>query len=134
MKTFYIASSLKNIENVKYVSDQLKGMGFIHSYDWTQNDKVTSIDQMRDIGRKEMAAVKKSNFIVVLLPAGKGSHIELGIALGNSIKTYLYSPNDELNDIEKTSTFYHQDGVHKCKGTLEELIQYIRKDQESVGG
>ncbi|MBB6022251.1 hypothetical protein HNR77_003348 [Paenibacillus sp. JGP012] len=133
MKKFYIASSLKNVENVKYVIDQLKGMGFIHSYDWTQNDKVTSIDQMRDIGRKEMAAVKKSNFIVVLLPAGKGSHIELGIALGNSIKTYLYSPNDEVNDIEKTSVFYHQDGVHKCKGTLEELIQYIRKDQESVG-
>ncbi|GGH60281.1 hypothetical protein GCM10008014_34670 [Paenibacillus silvae] len=132
MKKFYIASSLKNIENVRYVSDQLKGMGFIHSYDWTQNDKVTSIDQMRDIGRKEMAAVKKSNFIVILLPAGKGSHIELGIALGNSIRTYLYSPNDELDDIEKTSTFYHQDAVHKCKGTLEELIQYIRKDQESV--
>ncbi|OBR68924.1 group-specific protein [Paenibacillus oryzae] len=134
MKKFYIASSLKNVANVKYVSDQLKEMGFIHSYDWTQNDKVTSIDQMRDIGRKEMTAVKKSNFIVVLLPAGKGSHIELGIALGNSIKIYLYSPNDEINDIEKTSTFYHQDGIHKCKGTLEELIQYIWNDQKSVEG
>ena len=134
MKKFYIASSLKNVANVKYVSDQLKEMGFIHSYDWTQNDKVTSIDQMRDIGWKEMAAVKKSNFIVVLLPAGKGSHIEMGIALGNSIKTYLYSPNDELNDIEKTCTFYHQDGVHKCNGTLEELIQYIWRDQKTVEG
>lgn len=134
MKKFYIASSLKNVANVKYVSDQLKEMGFIHSYDWTQNDKVTSIDQMRDIGRKEMTAVKKSNFIVVLLPAGKGSHIELGIALGNSIKIYLYSPNDEINDIEKTSTFYHQEGIHKCKGTLEELIQYIWNDQKSVEG
>ncbi len=130
MKKFYVASSLKNVANVKYVSDQLKEMGFIHSYDWTQNDKVTSIDQMRDIGRKEMAAVKKSNFIVVLLPAGKGSHIELGIALGNGIKIYLYSPDDEINDIELTSTFYHQDGVHKCKGTLKELIQYIWKDQK----
>ena len=52
MKKFYIASSLNNLANVKYVSDQLKEMGFIHSYDWTQNDKATSIDQMRDSGRK----------------------------------------------------------------------------------
>ncbi|WP_058302597.1 hypothetical protein [Gorillibacterium timonense] len=130
MKHFYIASSLRNIENVKFVCEKLKQEGFIHSYDWTQNEKVTSIEQLKDIGMKEMNAIKKSSFIVVLLPGGKGSHIELGIALGKGIKIYLYSQNDEANDIETTSTFYHLDGIHKCKGTLEELIQVILKDQK----
>lgn len=127
MKFFYIASSLKNKENVIFVSMRLKQEGFIHTYDWTQNDQITSIEQLRDIGKNELDAVKKSDFIVVLLPAGKGSHIELGIALRNGIKTYLHSKNDEINDHEKTSTFYHLDGIHKCKGSLEELITIILK-------
>jgi len=130
MKLFYITSSLKNKENVRFLSERLKQEGFILTYDWTQNDRITSIEQLRDIGKKEIDAVKKSDFIVVLLPAGKGSHIELGIALGNGIKTYLYSQNDEINDIEKTSTFYHQDGIHKCKGSVDELITIILMDQK----
>lgn len=130
MKHFYIASSLKNKENVKFVSERLKQEGFIHTYDWTQNGQITSLEQLRDIGLKEMNAVKESNFIVVLLPAGKGSHIELGIALGNDIKAYLYSQNDEMNDLEKTSTFYHLNGIHKCKGSLEDFITIILKDQK----
>lgn len=130
MKRFYIASSLKNKENVKLISERLKQEGFIHTYDWAQNGQITSIEQLRDIGLKEMNAVKESNFIVVLLPAGKSSHIELGIALGNDIKAYLYSQNDEMNDLENSSSFYHLNGIHKCKGSLEDLITIILKDQK----
>jgi pectate lyase len=129
MKKFYIASSLKNIETVRFVSERLVNAGFVHAYDWTLNDNITSIDQLTDIGHKEIDAVLKSDFIVVLFPAGKGSHVELGIALGNGIKAYLYSENDEINDLETTSTFYHLEGVFKCKGTIEELIQTVLKDQ-----
>lgn len=130
MKKFYIASSLKNIEIVRYVSESLVSEGFIHTYDWTLNGNITSIDQLKDIGHKELDAVLKSDFIVVLLPAGKGSHVELGIALGKGIKVYLYSENDEINDLEMTSTFYHLDGVSKCKGTLEEFIQIVLSNQK----
>ena len=131
MKKFYIASSLKNIETVRFVSESLINEGFIHTYDWTLNDNITSIDQLKDIGNKELDAVLKSDFIVVLFPAGKGSHVELGIALGNGIKAYLYSKNDEINDLKTTSTFYHLEGVCNCKGTIEELIQTVLKDQKT---
>jgi putative component of toxin-antitoxin plasmid stabilization module len=51
-------------------------------------------------------AVMETDFIIVLLPAGKGIHIELGIALGQGKRVYLYSPNDEVNKFETTSTFF----------------------------
>lgn len=117
------------LETVRIVSERLRQEGFIHTYDWTINDNINSIDQLKDIGKKEIDAVMSSNFIVVLFPAGKGSHVELGIALGNGIKAYLYAQNDDINDLETTSTFYHVDGVSKCKGTIEELIQNILKEQ-----
>ena len=62
---------------------------------------------------------------VVLLPAGKGSHIELGIALGNGKTIYLYSPNQDIDNIQTTSTFYHLPEVLKCIGSLDELVEMI---------
>jgi nucleoside 2-deoxyribosyltransferase len=104
---FYVASSFKNIETVRNVSERLKSKGFTHTYDWTQNKRASKMEQLREIGQKEKNAVIEADFIIILLPAGKGSHIELGIALGQGKRIYLYSPNEEVNNLETTSTFYH---------------------------
>ena len=60
----------------------------------------------------------EADFTIVLLPAGKGSHIEFGIALAQGKRIYLYSQNEEVNNFETTSTFYHLPQVEKCIGTL----------------
>ncbi|WP_077618386.1 nucleoside 2-deoxyribosyltransferase [Bacillus sinesaloumensis] len=125
MNRFYVASSFNNIETVRNVSNQLKGKGYIHTYDWTRNERATTIEDLREIGLQEINAVKDADFIIVLLPAGKGSHIELGIALGQGKRIYLYSPNHEINNPETTSTFYHVSEVQKCIGTIEELIEIV---------
>ena len=125
MKKFYIASSLKNIDQVRNVSNRLKDKGFIHTYDWTVNEKITTLEELKAIGQKEKNAILEADFVVVLLPAGKGSHIELGIAIGNGKRVYLYSPNKEVDNIETTSTFYHLSEVEKCFGTIDKLIDTI---------
>jgi hypothetical protein len=125
MKKFYVASSSKNIETVRYVSQQLVKRGFIHTYDWTKNERASTFDDLKAIGTEEKNAVIESDFLIVLIPAGKGSHTELGIALGQGKKIYLYSPDDQLNNFETTSTFYHLPEVEKCIGTIEELIERV---------
>jgi hypothetical protein len=125
MKKFYVASSFKNIETVRYVSQQLVKRGFIHTYDWTKNERASTFDDLKAIGIEEKNAVIESDFLIVLIPAGKGSHIELGIALGQGKKIYLYSPDDQLNNFETTSTFYHLPEVEKCIGTIEDLIERV---------
>ncbi|MEK3981667.1 nucleoside 2-deoxyribosyltransferase [Psychrobacillus sp. FSL K6-2836] len=122
---FYIASSFKNIDMVRNVSEKLKNKGYILVYDWTVNENVTTLEELRVIGEKEKTAVIEADVVVVLLPAGKGSHIELGIAIGNGKKIYLYSPNKEIDNIETTSTFYHLPEIEKCFGTLDELVEII---------
>lgn len=122
---FYVASSFKNIDQVRYVCKKLKDKGFIHTYDWTQNECATTFTELEEIGLKEKNAVMEADFIVVLLPAGKGSHIELGIALGQGKKIYLFSPNEEVNNFATTSTFYHLPEVEKYFGTIDELINVV---------
>ncbi|WP_339254250.1 group-specific protein [Sporosarcina sp. FSL W8-0480] len=132
MKKFYVASSFKNIEVVRLVSNRLKDEGFIQTYDWTRNERASTIEDLKIIGLKEKDAVMEADFVIVLLPAGKGSHIELGIALGLEKRIYLYSPNDEVNQFETTSTFYHLPEVQKCMGAIEEFVEKVISDQVLV--
>ncbi|MEC1177186.1 group-specific protein [Metasolibacillus meyeri] len=124
-KNFYIASSFQNIDVVRYVRDQLIIKDFHHTYDWTQNSRAANLEELQRIGNAEKQAVQLADFLVVLLPAGKGSHIEFGIALANDIKIYLYSPNEDIYDMDFTSTFYHLDNVHIIVGTYEQLVEKI---------
>ncbi|MFA1822485.1 group-specific protein [Virgibacillus oceani] len=127
MKKFYVASSFKNIETVRYVSKELISNGYILTYDWTKNARVSTFEELKEIGRQERNAVMEADFIIVLLPAGKGSHIEFGIALAQGKRIYLYSQNEEVNNLETTSTFYHLIQVEKCIGTIDELILAVTK-------
>jgi len=120
---FYIASSLNNFEIVRNVAGQLKQKGFIHTYDWTVNNKPDSLEKLKKIGQEEKAAVMESDFIIIILPGGKGTHIELGIALGLNKRIYLYSPNEQINDPSKSSTFYQLQEVNKFVGKIDSFIE-----------
>lgn len=123
IEKFYVASGFNNVSIVRLVSNQLKNRGYIQTYDWTRNERASSFEELEQVGQDERKAVIDADFIIVILPAGKGSHIELGIALGQGKKIYVYSPNDEINNFETTSTFYHLPEVQKCIGTIEELLE-----------
>ncbi len=122
---FYIASSFKNIDSVSYVSEKLKSKGHIHTYDWTKNENVLTVQELKEIGEKEKAAVLEADLFVMLLPAGKGSHVELGLAIGNGKKAYVYSPTDEVFKTENTTTFYHLPEVELFVGTLDALVEEV---------
>ncbi|WP_423406824.1 nucleoside 2-deoxyribosyltransferase [Heyndrickxia sp. MSNUG] len=122
---FYIASSFKNSEMVKVMAAQLKMEGFSHTYDWTINDRADSMELLASIGESELSAVRKSDFLVILLPGGKGSHIEMGIALGLGKRVYLYSLNNDIYEFDKTSTFYHVAGVTKFVGDIDSFMPFL---------
>ena len=122
---FYIASGLLNKQAVNYVSEKLIGTGCIHTYDWTKNDRATTLEELKAIGEAEKNAILESEVVVILLPGGKGSHIEFGIALGRGKKIFLYSADEKVNDFDTTSTFYHLREVEQVIGTLDELVERV---------
>lgn len=128
---FYIASSFKNKEMVGALANRLKLEGFCHSYDWTINDRADSLALLASIGESELSAVRDSDFLVLLLPGGKGSHIEMGIALGLGKRVYLYSSTNDIYEFDKTSTFYHVAGVTKFVGDIESFTQFVLEHETS---
>lgn len=111
MKKFYVASSFKNVANVRYVAQGLENEGYINTYDWTLNakardEKTVTLSDLKKIGQMEKEAVLDADVVVILLPGGKGTHIELGIAIGQAKKIFLHSPDGTVNHVETTSTFW----------------------------
>lgn len=118
MKTFYIGSSFRNIEQVHLVAQALIGEGFIHSYDWTRLESVQTVDEL---------AIICSDSVIFILPLGKSSHVELGIALASQKPVYLYSQTDELFTLDHTSSFYHLEGIDRFVGPLDAFLDHLLK-------
>ncbi|WP_214843257.1 nucleoside 2-deoxyribosyltransferase [Exiguobacterium sp. s150] len=122
---YYIGSGFYNIENVRRLRDLLSAQGHTHTYDWTLNTRADSVDALQDIGEKERDAIQASDFVVILLPAGKGSHVELGIAIGSGVPVFLHDMTDSMTNFETTSTFYHVAHVVQLSGSLEDIPSQI---------
>lgn len=115
---FYIATSLSRAEAHHVVRDALKIWGHEISYDWTLHGSVRSVsrERLREVATLELEGVAEADFMVVLLPGGKGTHLELGFALARGKKIFLHSEDPSMFDLgPQTNAFYHHpDVTHLC--------------------
>ena len=122
---FYTASSFRNIKDVRFINDQLIKRGHCLTYDWTQSERVDTPADLQRIGQLELDAVRASDCLILVLPAGKGSHVELGIALTVQIPVFLCMLDPTSWTGSKASTFYHIGDIRPCFGQTEDWVRII---------
>jgi nucleoside 2-deoxyribosyltransferase len=123
---FYIASKLENYEQVQYLRDRLKEQGWTHTYDWTKHGsvKTVSTELLKEVAEKEFQGVVDADVVIVLTPQGRGTHVELGIALALGKKVFIWHENDKyFKCTDDTSSFYWLSNVNRLYGTFEDLIR-----------
>ena len=106
---FYIASKLENHEQVRLLAGLLKGYGWKHTYDWTVHGSVkeTDIETLKAVGQKEADGVKNADIVIVLTPQGRGTHVELGMAIALNKAVYICHEDDRYFGCDdRTSAFY----------------------------
>lgn len=123
---FYVGSGMKNCALVNYYSKILKENGWSQTYDWVKNvsDDV-SIEDMKEYAKLESQGITDSDVVIILLPAGRGAHIELGMAIALNKRVFLCSANEEEFSIENTVAFYELPKVVKLVGNADENIKKI---------
>lgn len=125
---FYIGSGLKNCELVHYYAKILEENGWQHTYDWTKNinDDVT-MEDLAKYAKSEQRGILDSDVVIILLPAGRGTHIELGMALALHKKIFLCAVTEEEFGIENAVAFYELPDIVKLVGNADENIKEIVK-------
>lgn len=127
---FYIASSLKNYEQVRCLSHLLTNAGWEHTYDWTLHCQVKEIDieTLKSIGEKEHEGIKRCDIVIIFTPQGRGTHTELGIGVARNKKIYLCHHDDTYFKCDdNTSTFYWLSQVNQLIGDTEDIARELLK-------
>jgi hypothetical protein len=140
MPSFYIASSLENVENVKRLRDELVSRGWTHTYDWSTHGSVQDDpSRWRAVARAEVDGVIQADTVIVLMPGGRGTHVELGIALG--IRAYVEWDNGCLTPAihligddpnPRTCVFYHHPAVVR-HATVEAFLEAVTGEPYTSG-
>ncbi len=124
---FYIGSGFKNCELVNYYSKRLEENGWKHTYNWTENiSNDETIEDLIEYSKLEQEGIKDADVVIILLPAGRGTHIELGMALALNKKIFLCSATEDEFSIENTVNFYQLPNIIRLVGTAEENIKEIK--------
>lgn len=130
--SFYIGSKIENAAQVRELRDIFACAGWNCTYDWTAHGSVRGPEAtpeiLRSVAGCETDGAMFSDVVVILLPGGRGTHSELGIAIASAFfrdKTVLiWAPDGELfAPTEATSVFYHHENVSArvVGGTMQEL-------------
>lgn len=123
---FYVGSGMKNCELVNYYAKILKENGWNQTYNWVENVNAdVSIEDMTEYAKLESKGIVDSDVVVILLPAGRGAHIELGMALALNKKIFLCSATKDEFSIENTVAFYRIPSIVQLVGTADENIKNI---------
>lgn len=107
---YYIATGLANHAAHNELRDALSELGHEITYDWTAHGPVWShgLEVIQKVALAERDGVEAADVVIALLPGGRGTHVEIGIAIGRRIPVIFHAPDDSMfGEKPDTCAFYH---------------------------
>jgi nucleoside 2-deoxyribosyltransferase len=109
-KRFYLATQKDSSEKAAPLLEGLKAQGWERTYAWSSQDNV-SPGEYAKIAVLELAGVREADVLVVLLPGGFGTHVEIGAALALGKPVILHASDLETLKKPYPCIFHSHPGV-----------------------
>lgn len=125
---YYIATSTERVPAHNKVRDELQKRGYQITYDWTSHGSVrhTSTSRLKEVAELEMQGILSADFVLVLLPGGKGTHVELGLSLASGKKTFVHSEDPSMFEIgPQVCAFYHAPEIVRLTCPIQEVASLL---------
>lgn len=134
---YYIATTLENHAEHNRIRDILNAAGHECTYDWTEHGSLMKFPERRaEVAQKELNGVIEADVIIVLMPGGRGTHVELGAALASRVigavgvpEIYLYTGGA---DYDKSMIFHYHPAIRRYDN-VDELVINVLGDYEIEG-
>ena len=108
----------------------LKSWGWQQTYDWTSHGCVLGDKKaLQRVAKKELYGAAQADLVIVLLPGGRGTHTELGIALMSGCEIVLHSEEPAPFDVNnpETRSFYWLPQAERVCCPWEELAGWLEQ-------
>lgn len=125
---YYLGTSRSRVKDHHAVRDALNLIGHEISYDWTAhgNEKPSTKERLQEIAILDLRGVELADFLIVLLPGGGGTHLEIGFAIASGKKIFLHSEDPGLFELgPQANAFYHHPDVARICCPLADLAGMI---------
>ncbi len=126
---YYIATSTDRIVFHNQIRDELKKLGHEITYDWTAHGSVrhTTKEKLQMVAHAEFEGILAADFVLVLLPGGKGTHAELGFSLGSRKKVFIHSEDRAAFEIgPQACAFYHHADVVQLSCPIALVVEALQ--------
>jgi nucleoside 2-deoxyribosyltransferase len=123
---YYIATKLERHLEHNAVRDAMRALGHQLTYDWTVHGSVwrAGVETIRKVAVLERRGVLDADVVIVLLPGGRGTHAELGMALAAEKPVLLCSSDPALfGATPETCAFYHHRLCEQIVAAPEDLAR-----------
>lgn len=135
---YYIATRLESAARAKRLEHALMAGGHLLTYDWTVHGSVQDEGpvRIREAALAEARGVMTADVVVVLLPGGRGTHVELGMAIAAGKPVILYAEDDlHFEDAAgRTCAFYHHPLVQRTTAPWGIAFIHIYHAIEALSG
>jgi nucleoside 2-deoxyribosyltransferase len=107
---FYLSTRKDRGAQALALLEALKAQGWERTFDWINRSDVGP-DNYADTALAEIAAVQEADVLIVLLPGGYGTHVEIGAALALGKRVILHAPDRKTLDTPYPCIFHYHPQV-----------------------
>lgn len=132
---FYLSSRLSGASQVRQAANLLCQRGWTHTCDWTQfaPPQEHDIAALEAIALQELAGIRAADVVIVLSPQGRGTHIELGMAVALGKRIYLHHEDDRFfKGDDNSCALYFLPQITHLTGPLDAAIERIVQENPST--
>jgi nucleoside 2-deoxyribosyltransferase len=109
-KRFFVSARKDRNAEADALSAELKKRGWQRTYEWNALDDETP-EELAKFAIAELDGVSKADVLIVLLPGGFGTHVEIGAALALGKPVILHSPDQKTLETPYRCPFHYHPKV-----------------------
>ena len=110
LKRFYFSTRKDRGAEAGALLAALKARGWERTFDWNEH-RGSRTEQYADLAVAELTGVRDADVLIVLLPGGFGTHVEIGAALALGKPVILHAPDQKTLETPYPCIFHHHPGV-----------------------
>jgi nucleoside 2-deoxyribosyltransferase len=123
-KHFFLSTRKDRRAEANSLSSELKAHGWERTFAWKAEDGEGPANYAA-IAEAELQGVRDADVLVVLLPGGYGTHVEIGAALALGKPVILHSPDRKTLETPYVCVFHYHPGVKLIVSATLDVVEIV---------
>jgi len=109
-KRFYLSTRKDRSEEGALIAQALRDLGWVCTFDWMAIKNIGALDYPA-VAQSEIEGIRQADVLLVLLPGGYGTHVEIGSALAFGKRVIIHSPSRQVLETPYPCVFHYHPNV-----------------------